>query len=352
MPLSNGRTSDTEPPVLDELTRRFLCVVIGARVGDAMGAPTEGMEPYEIKERFGWVSDFAGYGTDDSLMATMLADALIVTDGRACADDWATQWLAQSGSVHEKREKFFLSVLHSMQKLQYGWLPRRVAVGNMPSSSSAMAIWPVGLVNAGRPFEAAAQAYALAALIHVGDVDYCQDAAAAVAAAVAAGLRPGTAIAEACALGLQALHPISGGNMRTLIGDALKLAESSGGYEEFRRQYHACWRQAVMCDSRETVPAAFALAVLADGDLARAVEYGANFGRDTDTIATMVGALCGATSGGCHLPEPWVECLGASGMSSAVGLAEHLARTAREKASRYLHDLNTVPGLTAGPTGA
>jgi len=333
----------------DELTRRFLGVVIAARVGDAMGAPTEGLEPIEIRERFGWVNDFAGDGTDDSLMATMLANALVGTEGRAGADDWAAQWLEESISVREKQDKFFLSVLHTMHKLRYGWLPRRVAAGNMPSSSSAMAIWPVGLVNAGRPFEAAAQAYSLASLIHVGDVDYCQDAAAAVAAAVAAGLRPGTAVAEACAVALQALHPVSGRGMRTLIGEALELAEGARGYEEFRRHYHARWRQAIMCDSRETVPAAFALAVLADGDVVRAVEYGANFGRDTDTIASMVGALCGAANGGQPLPPPWVDRLGAAAMTAANGVAEQLARTAREKASRYLEDLGSVPGLTTGP---
>jgi ADP-ribosylglycohydrolase len=330
----------------DDLTGRFLPVVIGARVGDAMGAPTEGLEPLEISDRFGWVSDFAGDGTDDSLMATMLANALIGTGGRAGADDWAAQWVAESGPVRDKRDKFFLSVLHTMQKLHYGWLPRHVAVGNMPSSSSAMAIWPVGLVNAGRPFDAAAQAYALAALVHVGEVDYCQDAAAAMAAAVAAGLRPGTGASEAAAAALAALHPVSGQCMRTLIGDALRLADGSGDYEEFRRQYHARHRQTIMCDSRETVPAAFALAVLAGGDLVRGVEYGANFGRDADTIASMVGALCGATDGAQALPTAWVDRLGPQAMGSAARVAEQLARTAREKAAQYLQDLNTVPGLS------
>jgi ADP-ribosylglycohydrolase len=183
-----------EPLMPDELTTRFVPVVVGARVGDAMGTPTEGLEPSQIAERFGWVSDFAGDGTDDSLMATMLAQALVATDGHAGADDWAAQWLVERETIKAKRDKFFLSVLHTMQKLRYGWLPSQVAIGNMPSSSSAMAIWPVGLVNSGHPSEAAAQAYSLAGLIHVGEVDFCQDAAAAVAAAVAAGLRPGVEV--------------------------------------------------------------------------------------------------------------------------------------------------------------
>ncbi len=45
-----------------ELARRFLAVVVGARVGDAMGAPTEGMSAEAIAARFGWVDGFAGEG--------------------------------------------------------------------------------------------------------------------------------------------------------------------------------------------------------------------------------------------------------------------------------------------------
>ena len=332
----------------DELTSRFLAVVVGARVGDAMGTPTEGLEPSEIADRFGWVSDFTGDGTDDSLMATMLAHALVETGGHAGADDWAVQWMAEGAAIKAKRDKFFLSVLHTMQKLRYGWLPSRVAAGNMPSSSSAMAIWPVGLVNSGHPTEAAAQAYSLAALIHVGEVDFCQDGAAAVAAAVAAGLRQGVEGAEALAIALGTLRPVSGSLMRTLIGDALKLAEGSS-YEEFRREYHARCRQAIMCDSRETVPAAFGLTLLARGDLVEGVEYAANFGRDADTIASMVGAMCGATRGTSPLPAAWVDRLGEVAMQSAVEMAGQLALAARQKASHYVEDLASVPGLVPGP---
>jgi ADP-ribosylglycohydrolase len=151
------------------------------------------MSPEAIAARFGWVDGFDGDGTDDSLMAMLLADALLSTGGHAGADAWAEQWVAQRERMLAIRDRFFPSVLHTADRLAWGVVPRRVAAGNLPSSSSAMCIWPVGLVNAGDPRAAADQAYALAALIHVGDVDFCQDAAAAVAAAVAAGSAPGRA---------------------------------------------------------------------------------------------------------------------------------------------------------------
>ena len=331
-----------------DLERRFLSVVIGARVGDAMGAPVEGMDAGEIEARFGWVDGFTGDGTDDSLMATLLADALLASGGYAGADGWAAEWIRQRDRIDAKKDRFFPSVLHTVEKLANGLSPRRVAEGNMPSSSSAMCIWPVGLVNAGDPRAAAAQAYALAALIHVGDVDFCQDAAAAIAAAVAAGLRPGTGIAEARAEALAALQPASGAVMRDLIADAVAEAGDASGYEAFRRGYGARFGRPIACDSRETVPAAFALATLAEGDLRRGVELAANFGRDTDTIATMTGALCGAIAGPDAIPAPWLTSLGPSAVSDAEDVAGRLAELARAKRADRERLARTVPGVTDG----
>ena len=327
------------------LARRFLPVVVGARVGDAMGAPTEGLDPQEIDERFGWVDTFTGDGTDDSLMATLLADALAASGGHAGADEWAAQWVAQRDRMLAIRDRFFPSVLHIAEKLSYGFAPRRVAAGTMPSSSSAMCVWPVGLINAGDPRAAAAQAYALAALIHVGEVDFCRDGAAAMAAGVAAGVRPDTDVADACAEALAALHPVSGAQMHDLISAAVALAGETPGYTEFRERYHAVFRQRIACDSRETVPAAFALATLAGGDVRRGVELAANFGRDTDTIATMTGALCGAIGGPDAIPEAWITALGTTAMADVQALAERLAGLVRAKVAERERLARTVPGL-------
>lgn len=328
-----------------ELAQRFLPVVVGARVGDAMGAPTEGLDPEEIEERFDWVDTFTGDGTDDSLMATLLADALLASGGHAGADEWAAQWISQRDRMLAKKDKFFPSVLHTAEKLAYGFAPRRVAAGTMPSSSSAMCIWPVGLTNAGDPRAAAAQAYALAALIHVGEVDFCQDGAAAVAAAVAAGVRPDSDVADACAEALAALHPTSGAEMRDLIAAAVSMAGEASEYEGFRDRYHSGFRQQIACDSRETVPAAFGLATLAGGDLRKGVEFAANFGRDTDTIATMTGAICGAIGGPDAIPEAWTSTLGPAAVADAETLAGRLAELARAKVVERERLSRTVPGL-------
>ena len=340
--------SPSSTSTLTELTARFLPVVVGARVGDAMGAPTEGLTPDEIAHRFGWVSLFTGDGTDDSLMAVLLADALLDSGGHAGPDEWAAQWVRQRDRMMARRDRFFPSVLHTAEKLEYGMPPRRVAPGTMPSSSSAMCIWPVGLVNAGNPRAAAAQAYSLAALIHVGEVDFCQDAAAAVAAAVAAGVRPDTGVQGACDEALAVLHPVSGGPMRELILGAVALAREASGYEGFRERYHERFGRQIACDSRETVPAAFALTEMAGGDVRGGVELAANFGRDTDTIATMTGALCGAVGGPDAIPGDWIAALGETATRDAEDLARRLAELAREKAADHQRLSRTVPGVADG----
>jgi len=328
-----------------DLGDRILAVVVGARVGDAMGAPTEGLDAGEIERRHGWVAEFAGSGTDDSLMASLLIHALVSSGGRASQDEWAAQIAAGHELIYGQRQNFFPSVLHLVAKLRSDVPPRAAALGNLPSSSSAMSMWPAGAVNAGQPARAAMQAYRLAALIHAYPVDFCQDGAAFVAATVAAGLKDDTTISEACAEGLGQLDSASGEVMRELIASAIELAGQAGDYHEFRARYHASAHQPEACDARETVPAAAALACLSHGDVKTAVEYGANFGRDTDTIATMAGAMCGATTRS-PLPDAWLWQLGDSAVQSARDTAERLVLTARQLCAQTLAGVAAVPGLT------
>lgn len=317
---------------MDELHGRAYACLLAGLVGDAMGTPTENLEPEQIESRFGWVREFSGPGTDDSLMKDLLCEALVTTAGYATADDWAAQIAAQQGLIRERRDKFFASVLHLIGKLRYGYPPRELSEGNMPSSSSAMAIAPVGIVNAGHPRAASAQAQELASLIHTGPVAFCQDGAAAVAAAVAVAMRPAATLDEVLDAGTRYLKPTSGALMRGLIEEALELARASGDFKTFRAAYHQRFRQTIACDSRETIPATFAICFLSGGDPVQAVEQGANFGRDSDTIATMAGAICGALGGEKAIPSAWVQSIGHHHDDAQAAMARALVDVARRKA--------------------
>src|ERR1700682_4391203 len=126
-----SKTDAGANPEVGLIDRAHGCL-LGGLIGDAMGTPTAGLKPKEIDRRFGWIEDFEGDGTDDSIMKYLLADALIASDGNADADAWAAQWLSQRGSIGgDKADRFFASVLHAAAKLSYGVIPRRVGPSHM-----------------------------------------------------------------------------------------------------------------------------------------------------------------------------------------------------------------------------
>ena len=315
------------------LYRKALGCLVAGVIGDAMGTPTERMHYQDIEKKYGWVADFTGDGTDDTVMRDILSAALVATGGYARIDDWAQAWIENKARfVGEKRSRFFISVLHTVEKLtRGGWLPRHAALGNMASSSSAMCIAPVGIVNACNPRQAALQAYNLASLIHIHDVSFCQDGAAAVAAAVAEACRPAATVDSILAAAVHQIDPVSGREMRERIGEAVDLAATSGSYPAFRQAVYAQgahFFRPITCDSRETIPLTFAIFRLAGGDVVKCVEYGANFGRDADTIAAMVGGIAGAFRGYDALPAVWRQKAREVMGSEQERLAVELVRTA------------------------
>jgi ADP-ribosylglycohydrolase len=123
-------------------------VLMGAQVSDAMGAPAEAMDAAEIELRHRRLSEFAGSGMDDSLMASLLIEAPVRSGGRASPDEWAAEITAGHELIYAQRQQFFPSVLRPVAKLSCGVLSCAAAHDSLPSSSSALSVWPVGAVNA------------------------------------------------------------------------------------------------------------------------------------------------------------------------------------------------------------
>ena len=74
-----------------------------------------------------------------------------------------------------------------------------------------------------------------------------------------------------------------------------------------------------------------ALFRLAGGDVEKMVTYGANFGRDADTISTMGGAIAGAYQGVKEIRTDWVGKARRLTSLDQDELAEQLIATARAK---------------------
>lgn len=320
------------------LYRKALGCLLGGLIGDAMGTPTEGKDYRYIEEHFGWVEDFEGEGTDDTVMKNLLSQALIRSGGYATLDDWAQVWLDNWEAIFgPKLAKFFPSVLHTAHKLKRHSIPRLAALGNMPSSSSAMCISPVGIVNACNPRQAALQAYNLGSLIHVHDVGFCQDGAASMAAAVAEAFKPEANVDSVINAAINAIVPLSGQEMLERIHRILQVASENREYKAFREAVYAeadslfC---RITCDSRETIPETLGLFRVAEGDVGKSIIYSANFGRDADTIASMCGAIAGALHGVGAIKKEWVDKAQQYASVSQEDLAMKLAEVAMAKWER------------------
>ena len=292
------------------LFKKVYGCLLGGIIGDAMGAPAEGM-PYEkIKEQFGWINNFEGAGTDDSAIKLILCDAIIKSGGHVTADEWADAFLANKKKYYGF---FYIPVRNMFHKIESKLsLPVYAGMGNMHSSSSAMSICPMGIINACRPRQAAMETWDAAGLIHGGVSTFCRDGACAIAAAVAEAMSPKATVNSILEAAVKYLHKDSSKELLDRIKLSMDILARTKAFEAFRKEYYKKCLGDIVSDSRETVPCVLALFKLANGDPVKAVEYGANFGRDSDTIGTMIGALAGAYKGVDGIKSEWIAKIEAS----------------------------------------
>lgn len=286
---------------------KALGCLAGAALGDAAGTAGTGAECGAGPDAGGGVQ-FGDHG-DDTAMVEIVARMLVNTGGCATLDDWARAMRDHSPRFG-KDGAFFISVQQVFSAVgRSSYPPRYAGLGTMPHSTGAVAMGPVGIVNACNPWQAALQAYELATLLHVYDVGFCQDAAAAVAAAVAAACHRDATVASVLDAAVDVILPVSGAEMAELIRQARQLAEAAGDFKRFLDEISGRrdrWLRPLAVDPRETVPVALAIFALAKGDVQQAVTCAARFGRAADAIGTVAGTVSGAFSGAGGIGLKWL----------------------------------------------
>lgn len=86
--------------------------------------------------------------------------------------------------------------------------------------------------------------------------------------------------------------------------------------------------------SQESVPAAFAVLEVAQGDPWQAAIISANLGGDTDTIGAIASGMAGACVGFSQLPQQHIAGLVGMDMGEVRSLAEELVAARTAKASK------------------
>ena len=307
--------------------------LVGLAIGDAMGAPTEGMTIQQIHEEFGRVTTLApdAAGTDDTEYAVLTAQAILEHGSDLTSEKVAAAWTA---AVAEQRGGFYgagFSEMVAIANLAHGVTPPASGTRNYErwSDGAAMRVAPIGIFASGDPVEARRLARIDARVSHADDGIF---AAEAIAAGVATALVTDSYqdVRDAVVAALPADSWTARLVQRALrIGAAHTSAESAmvDLYEEISL-FHYPWADA----APEAVALAMGLFEASRGDFADALIASVNIGRDSDTIAAINGALTGALCGFDAFPAEWTaqvlqvhgRCIIATAGTDLLDLADRL----------------------------
>lgn len=339
--------ADDSAPRDRSLRDRALGVLVGSAVGDALGGATEGWTTAQIKERYGgWVTGIVppflddwrnarpiapyhkgdGHITDDTLVTHALVDVYARRrdhlDAYAIAEDLVPlligerRWIPELESDALLLQRVFLAEKWLVARLHYGHVdPRDAGVGNIVNCGAAMYCAPVGVANAADPGGAYAEAIEIAS---AHQSSYGKEAAGALAAAVAEAMSEGSSPTSVVDAVLRFARDGTRAAVEAVAEAASGLTEWQSALAELRAavepfdtvgpEYRAPAmdaRRPSRTKSIEELPIALGLVLVAGGDYEQAVLGAVNYGRDTDSIASMAGAICGGMHGRAAVRDDW-----------------------------------------------
>lgn len=319
----------------DMLYDRILGSLVAAGLGDALGAPTEGMSIYEIHQIYGGrVETFIdgainpyfhnariGEVTDDTSQLYEMAKAVSDAHGAFTVADavkgllsWADNYPRYYPQMAGPTTRLVVEALKRGEDPvvvgKTGGSPERGA-----TNGAAMRVAAAGLSNPGDLDGALADAITMTRISHATQIGYAS--ACAVACGISAALvdRPDLYhILRAClygaktgdARGRKEGRIVPGTTVAHKIQQAITIAYDSDTMPEAEQRLN----DVVGADSSaaaSAVAVAIGLFAAADADVTKTLVGAANVGADTDTIGCIAGMLAGAVNGYAALPIDWRE---------------------------------------------
>lgn len=283
-----------------ETLDKFKGTLLGCAVGDALGAPVEGMSREAIAGAHGRVDGFLdgrfgrGRITDDTQMTVTLAQSIVEIgrfDLTHAAFKFARWMEASDGGVKEARG-VGMACAEACRRLAAGVDPSRSAVESA-GCGSAMRASPVGLRYCGDPAALVSAAVAQSGITHSSPE--AAAGAVAVAAAVSAGIADAGDLDRA-----RFLDELAAAVERTERVMSLKiagLADYLDASVEEGFSYTGTGGHVL-----ETVPAALFAFARTPYDFEGTVLAAVNAGGDTDSMAAIAGAVSGSFNGECGIP--------------------------------------------------
>ncbi len=286
---------------------KFIGCMLGAAIGDALGKQNEGLARSEIKRR-GYIRDYgkaqsgcpgdkleAGQYTDDTEQMLVLARSLIECGGLDPLDfskrlaNWGKNAMADT----KRKSLVGPSSSISISRLNSG-ISWKDSGSDIPSCGSAMRVAPIGLY-----YEDMDEVEKYAALSSIPTHNSSEAIAGAVAVAV--GVRCALMDMDCAAIINETCARTS--HYNGMVAEKIKAAfrkkenEPDKVFEEIGTSYLV----------NETVPCAFYCFSRYFEQPEKAIIEAVNAGGDTDSIACITGALCGARRGVEAFPDRWIE---------------------------------------------
>lgn len=292
--------------MVDAIVSRAKGALVGLAIGDALGSPTEGKSRQEILRRWGRVTDFLSdeqTGTDDTEYALLSSRLLLQRGIEFTAEDVVRTYRSDVLNESNKYKGAGFSEMLFLRNLCNGLsAPLTGKHIHCWSDGFAMRATPHGIAAAGNPKLGGALARREGEVTHSGEGVYC---GMAVAAAVATAV-DGANLENIQRVALEAVPKdswtyrsmVSGieiGRNAADVWQVLEALETS----LVRDFYH--WSDI----APEPVGLALGIVSASKGSFIDAVLGGVNVGRDTDTIASIAGAITGAINGYESLPIEW-----------------------------------------------
>lgn len=320
---------------------RALGALIGGALGDAMGMPTQLLSPVEIRADYGFVDRFvdpapdhpvskglkAGAITDDTEQTLLLASVLLTSGSGFDHHAWVNALISWEEDIKARGGYDLLgpSTKRAIDAINAGVAPEEAGRGG-ETNGAAMRIAPVGIVM---PPSDALIARVAETCRATHNTTIAISSAAAVATVISHGIDGadwrealGFAIAAARA-GEKQGHWVPGGTIAARIEWALEMVENCSVEDGIARVFDRLGTGVI---SQESVPAAFAVLKLAEGNAWKAAVIAANLGGDTDTIGAIAGSMAGACAGYRSLPADRIDGLVGIDLDAVRTLAQALVR--------------------------
>ena len=330
--------------------QRILGSILGAAVGDAMGAATETKNTEMILQQYGgYVREllpgqndtFAagcekGFVTDDFSLAYFTAQELVKCRGdvtKEAAERALLRW-ADYPEYYRFAGPTTRASIDRIRGLDVPSAQMALACDNgKATDGSAMKIFPAGLIRPADPDRAVLDAVTLCLPTH--DTDASLSGAGAIAAAVSAAAG-GAGLEEVLEAGIRGARKgfeegrkvgkqTAVASVEKRIVLAVEIGRKSGSWEERMRELS--WIIGSGLAVNEAVPCVFGILAATSGEVMPAIEMGVNIGNDTDTVATMAGAIAGAMCGAEAIPEHFLTEIEGANPMDLRKLAEDIRKT-------------------------